>query len=244
VEQSRLHLRLKRPVVAISILQDTGVLGVEGEGWLLPDRVLPFLRAGASAVVGPWWPTSEAADRIFWPRFYELLYHRLPLGEVVWRARQAVRDALPDSLDGLAYTLFGDPRARAYWPDPSGGYMTLELDSERDGTLRPNRSYALHARVSRRPPEWYHERLVNADSLPDHIQVRFLTLGLAGEDSTNESQELRPAGRTTLQATTDIVATEPGDYLVMAQFLDGNESIKTLQLSIEVRGEERQIPHG
>ncbi len=126
--QVRLDLWFKRPLVTLGILiQGNGDLtNANGDDWPLPERVRTFLRNGASAVVGPWWPTSEDADQVFWPTFYELLARRVPLGEAVWRARLSVHSLLPHRPDWLAYALFGDPRARPYWPQPSEGYTALE----------------------------------------------------------------------------------------------------------------------
>src|ERR1043165_6520640 len=56
-KRARLDLRLNRPVISLSILDSNGARTELREDWPLPDRVLPFLRAGASAVIGPWWPT-------------------------------------------------------------------------------------------------------------------------------------------------------------------------------------------
>ncbi len=64
----------------------------------------------------PGGPPPRKPDQIFWPTFYDLLLRRMQLGEAVWRARLAVRAALPHCPDWLTYTLFGDPRARPYWP--------------------------------------------------------------------------------------------------------------------------------
>jgi len=232
-EQARLHLRLKRPVVTLSMLSDKGVIAdTSNDDWLLPDRVLPFLRAGASAVTGPWWPTSEAADRIFWPTFYDLLSRRLPLGEVVWRARLAVRDALPGRLDWLAYTLFGDPRARAYWPEPSEGYTVLECLNP-DDPLRPGNTYTFRVSIRSRPPTWYKDRLVQTEPLPERMQALFLAPGLQNEFSP--SVEMTPLGRTMLQATVDLTPPAPGDYPLLAQLLESEEHVKTLQLTLKVR---------
>jgi hypothetical protein len=232
IEQARLYSRLKRPVVTLSILgKDNDDLREDTDDWLLPERVLPFLRAGASAVVGPWWPTSEAADQVFWSRFYDLLARRLPLGEVVWQARMAVQRARPENLDWLAYTLFGDPRARAYWPEPSEGYTVLErLDP--DTPLRPGGNYTFRVSLRNRPPVWYKDRLVQPEALPDRMFALFFAPGIQSE--FNEPIEMTPMGRTMLQATIDLTPPSPGDYSILAQLLEGDEQIKTLQLTLKV----------
>jgi formylglycine-generating enzyme required for sulfatase activity len=232
VSQARLDLRRKRPVVTLSILGDDNQVDVSTDDWLLPERVLPFMRAGASAIVGPWWPTCEAADRVFWTTFYDLLARRLPLGEVVWQARLTVRQALPYRSDWLAYTLFGDPRARAYWPEPSEGYTVLEcLDP--DDPLRPGKTYAFRVSIRSRPPVWYKDRLVQTDALPERMRALFLAPGLQNEFS--QPIDMTPLGRTMLQATVDLTPPAPGNYPLLAQLLEDDEHVKTLQLTLKVR---------
>ncbi|MDX9954455.1 MAG: SUMF1/EgtB/PvdO family nonheme iron enzyme [Anaerolineae bacterium] len=233
--KARLHLRLKRPVVTLGMWDDkTMPSGTNAEAWQLPERVLPFLRAGASAVIGPWWPTSEAADRIFWPAFYDLLERRVPLGESVWRARLAVRQALPERPDWLAYALFGDPRARAYWPDPSEGYTVLECLNP-DDPLRPGKTYTFRVSLRNRPPIAYTDRLVQPEALPETLRALFLVPGL--QTVIAEPIEMTPLGRTMLQATVDLTPPAPGDYPLLVQLLEGDEHIKTMQLTLKVRAE-------
>ncbi len=231
--EARLHLRLKRPVVTLGMWDDkTMPSGTNAEAWQLPERVLPFLRAGASAVIGPWWPTAEAADRIFWPTFYDLLERRVPLGESVWRARLAVRQALPERPDWLAYALFGDPRARAYWPEPSEGYTVLECLNP-DDPLRPGKTYTFRVSLRNRPPIAYTDRLVQPEALPETLRALFLAPGL--QTVLAEPVEMTPLGRTMLQATVDLTPPAPGDYPLVVQLLEGDEHVKTLQMTLKVR---------
>ena len=231
--EARLHLRLKRPVVTLGMWDDkTMPSGTNAEAWQLPERVLPFLRAGASAVIGPWWPTAEAADRIFWPTFYDLLERRVPLGEGVWRARLAVQQALPERPDWLAYALFGDPRARAYWPEPSEGYTVLECLNP-DDPLRPGKTYTFRVSLRNRPPIAYTDRLVQPEALPETLRALFLAPGL--QTVLAEPVEMTSLGRTMLQATVDLTPPAPGDYPLVVQLLEGDEHVKTLQMTLKVR---------
>jgi hypothetical protein len=50
----------------------------------------------------------------------------------------------------------------------------------------------------------------------------------------NEPIEMTPMGRTMLQATIDLTPPSPGDYSILAQLLEGDEQIKTLQLTLKV----------
>lgn len=69
----RIDLQLKRPVVSFGMVRRSGIDANMADAWPLLSRALPFLRAGASAVVGPWWPTSAVLDRVFCPTMYDLL---------------------------------------------------------------------------------------------------------------------------------------------------------------------------
>ncbi|MFO1432828.1 MAG: SUMF1/EgtB/PvdO family nonheme iron enzyme [Candidatus Competibacteraceae bacterium] len=235
VPKARLDLRLKRPVVTLSMLSRDGPPhSLSTDEWPLPERLLPFLRAGASAVVGPWWPTCEAADRIFWPCFYDLLERRLPVGEAVWRARLAVARALPHRLDWLAYTLFGDPRARPYWPEASEGYTTLECLNP-DEPLRPGKTYTFRATLRARPPTWHQERLVQVDRLPDEAKALFIAPGLLA--NVPEIVTMSPAGRTIRQAIISITPPRSGSYPLLVELVEGNRHLETLQLILNVGDE-------
>jgi hypothetical protein len=231
-QEARLQLKLRRPLIALSVLNQNGNnRQVDPTTWLLPERVLPFLRAGASAVVGPWWPTNETADRIFWTTFYDLLARRLRLGEIVWRARLAVQQAYPHRPDGLAYALFGDPRARPYWPESSQGYTVLECLSP-DDPLRPGQTYDFQVSVRARPPIWYQDRLIQTEELPDQIEALFMAPGLL--TAAPKPVPLTPNGRTMRQATISLTPPTAGVYPLVVQLLEGNRHLETLQLILKV----------
>ena len=225
VPQARLDLRLKRPVITLSML------GAAHDEWLLPERVLPFLRAGASAVVAPWWPTCQEADQIFWATFYQLLARRIRLGDAVARARLAVRRALPQRADWLAYTAFGEPRARAYWPDTSEGYTALECLNPAE-PLEVGQTYYFRASIRSRPPIWYTERLVVTDESPRQLWALFLVPDF--EPPIRQTIEMSPLGQTMVQATIGITPTDSGEFLLIARLFEGREMLQALQLDLLV----------
>jgi GH25 family lysozyme M1 (1,4-beta-N-acetylmuramidase)/nucleoside phosphorylase/O-acetyl-ADP-ribose deacetylase (regulator of RNase III) len=232
VQNARLDVWHKRPIVAVSVLAEDGCGPVTpDEVGLLAERATGFLRAGVSAVVGPWWPTSEAADRIFWTTFYHLLEEHVILGEAVWRARLTVERALPDRPDWLAYTLFGDPRARPYWVEDSEGYASLQCRNP-DIPLCAGKAYIFEARIGARVPLGYRDRLMHVEALPEAAQALFLGTGL--NISALEAVDLQPAGRTLLRAAVNVTAPAPGNYLLVAQFYQGDEHLKTLRLPLQV----------
>ncbi len=229
VRQARLNLRLKRPLVTPIRSQPRA----DGGYWLLPERVLPFLRAGASAVIAPWWETAEKSDRLFWSHFYQLFRQCLPLGEAVWRSRLAVRRACPHTNDWLAYTLFGDPCARAYEPEPSEGYAAVECLNP-DEPLHSGKTYYFRASLRNRPPVWYTDRLIEPEELPQQLQALFMAPGL--QTNFPKPLAMQPVGNTMRQATIDLTPTAPGNYPLLVQLLEGDELVKRLQLNLEVRG--------
>jgi hypothetical protein len=230
--QARLDLRFKRPLVTMSLLDDSGShTAPPADEWLLPERVLPFLRAGASAVIGPWWATSEEADLLFWTTFYDLLERRLPLGEAVRRARLEVARALPHRPDWLAYSLFGDPRARIYWPEESEGYASLECLNP-DYPLQPGSTYIFQACLASRPPAWYQDRINQVTQLPEEVQALFLAPGL--QSDTVQAVPMMRYGRALLRATISLTPTQPGEYPLIVQLMEGKEFLKTMQLILTV----------
>jgi hypothetical protein len=227
-----LDLRAKRPLVTLSLLD--GAPGPEQDlfaPWLLPAQAVTFLGAGASAVVGPLWPTSEETDLLFWRSFYRLLEGGLSLGEVVRRARLEVAAAMPEGPDWLAYTLFGDPRARTYWPEESDGYAALECLNP-ETPLRVGRPYIFEATISSRPPEWYRARVDQVSQLPEDMQALFVAPGL---DLPDVPLPMRRYGRSLLRATLPIIPLRPGDFPLLVYLMQGEETYKTLKLTLKVQ---------
>jgi hypothetical protein len=235
-QQGRPELRRKRPVIGLGMVRLDGPLPAACAGrWLLPARVLPYLRAGASAVIAPWWATSVDADRVFWPSFYDLIHrYHVSLGEAVWRARQEVRHALPDRPDWLAYTLFGDPRARPYEPQLSEGYTALEcLNSEPDGTLRPGKAYQFRVSISTRPPVWHEGRLVLTEALPKQPRAVFMIPDW--QETIPDPISLTADGSFEVQATEVFVPPEEGRFVLTVRLLDGDERLQSLQVRVRVQ---------
>ncbi|MFE1437208.1 CHAT domain-containing protein [Streptomyces sp. NPDC058739] len=71
-----------------------------------------FLQAGAAAVIGTSWAVRDTTARLFAGTLYERLRAGLTLGESVSEARALARDNMPGDSTWLAYTVYGDPRAK------------------------------------------------------------------------------------------------------------------------------------
>jgi hypothetical protein len=156
------------------------------------------------------------------------------LGEAVWRSRLAVARAYPERVDWLAYVVYGDPRARGYWPEESEGYTVLECTNA-DEPLRVGKTYTFRASIRTRPPVQYQDRLVKTRELPHDMRALFLAPGLHNDAPT--PIEMEPAGRTVYQASVDLSVAKAGDYPLTVQFYQGTERVKTLQVTLKVRGE-------
>jgi hypothetical protein len=228
--KARLDLRLKRPIITLGTTTKRDISETEDE-WVLSERVTPFLRSGASAVIGSSWPTSDTADQIFWSTVYNLLERRVPFGEIIRYARRIAKQAAPDQLDWLAYTAFGDPRARAYFPEESEGYTALECLNP-DDPLRPGKTYYFRASIRSRPPIWYRERLRQVEALPEDPCVVFLSPALDLTDP--EPIKMTPLGRMMVQATIRITPQEEGEYPLTTTLFDGEERLQVLYLTLKV----------
>ena len=229
--EARVSLRLKQPIIGLSFLQRSPHPHLMTN--LLPQRVLPFLRAGAGAVVGTWWPVSQRADRVFRKTFYDLLERRLDLGEIVRRSRLAVRRALPHLSDWCAYTLFGDPRARPYQPEPGQGYTTLECLNP-DEPFQPGKRYTFRICIRSRPPIWHRERLIQPEPLPEQVHALVMAPRLIPESV--RTVPLKPMSRNRIQATISLTLPDEGNFPLLVSLMQGNRHLETLQMMLDTRG--------
>jgi len=233
VVSHRLDLHRKRPVVTISSSDLDGEMKTGNfAGWVLQEHSLPFLRAGASAVLGSCWNVSASADRMFWGAFYDYLGERISLGDAVWRSRYNLKYLRPDKLDHLTYVCFGDPLARPYFPEPGEGYAALECINSED-PLRPGKTYYFRASLRKRPPIEYVEKLIKVGELPEQLNALFLVPGL--QKGVPEAIPMQPHGRHMVEAVYKVTPSATGDFPLIVQFLEGDEHLKTLQIILRVR---------
>jgi hypothetical protein len=71
-----------------------------------------FVHLGCGGFVGTLWPVTDRAALAFAQAFYHWMRLGLPIGEVMLRARQGVRERYPNDPTWLAYCCFADPMAR------------------------------------------------------------------------------------------------------------------------------------
>ncbi len=204
------------PWVALSIVAN-----------LLPQRALSFLRAGAGAVVGCWWPVSARADAVFSKTLYELLDRRMSFGDAVLQSRLAVRRDLPNRPDWLAYTLFGTPRARTYRPEISKGYTALECLNP-DEPLQPGKDYTFRVSIHAQPPMWHRDRLVKTMLPEQDIQAMFIAPLLLPESV--RVVPLEPLGRSRRQASITLQLPQSGAFPLLVELVEDARHLETLQL--------------
>jgi len=230
-----LDLHHKTPLVTFgmqSVNHQTALTDVESK-WM-PT----FIRAGASAFISALWATSPQADWLFWRAFYQAIWQRVPLGEAVLQARQYVRQAMPDSMDWLAYFLVGDPMARGYIPSPSEGYTALEcINHDLEQPFRIRRSYKFRVSLRMTPPPWYHERRYKSPEYPwgaPHVFVFAHSFKLC----TEPLLPLRSSGGDIMEATFELIPQRVGEHDIFVKFMDGDAVRQTLSFNIKVTDEE------
>jgi hypothetical protein len=167
------------------------------------------------------------------------------LGEAFYTSRQLARAAAPDSLDWLAYVLFGDPMARPYRPVEGKGYAVVEpIGREIDEPLPPGVPIRFRLSLRRTPPVWHEERVIEvAENLTfENLQAHVKTFGLQVTPDSAIAMSLAPTGNYlgwfTLVAPPEMVGNSA---LVQVFLMDGMQPIHSLMfsLNIEIEGVER-----
>ncbi|KYC44035.1 hypothetical protein WA1_02510 [Scytonema hofmannii PCC 7110] len=237
---AKLNFRRHRPVVTLSYVKtETPELTALEQTW-----ASAFIRAGCSGFIGSLWAVEPSVEAAFMSCFYNRLWAGASLGEAFYTSRQLARAAAPDSLDWLAYVLYGDPMARPYRPVPGDGYAIVEpIGREIDDPLFPGASARFRVSLRRAPPIWHKDRVIEvAENLAfENLQVHIVTYGL----------QIIPELPITMTRTdkgdylgwfTLVVPAEMTDpsALVQVYFADGMRPIHSLTFSfkIESRREE------
>lgn len=231
----KLNLRRNRPLVGLSYLGQDRPAGIS-----LAERLgRAYLNAGCSAFVGPLWAVDPAVEAAFVSTFYAALWGGARLGQAFQASRRMARLSVPDSLDWLAYTLFGDPMARPYLPEKGDGYAVVEpVGREMEDVLAPGQSARFRVMLQRKPPVWNDDRIIEvAEAFSfERPQARIVapdlvvTPGAAVElFRTPEGEYL---GWFTLAAPAGLDLDET---LVQVFFMDGTRIVHTLMFPLTLR---------
>ncbi len=232
VRTVRLSLRRYHPLVSLSYLS-----GGRPELTHIEDIWIPtYLRAGCSAFVGPRWAVQPTAEAVFVRAFYSALWGGASLGKAFHQAQALLRHSLPESLDWLAYTLVGDPMARAYHPVTGEGYAVVEsVGRQMEDPLLPGSEARFRVSLRRTPPVWHEDRVIEVaeDLRFEQLEVRIVATGLT----------IAPGRRVSLVRTPDrnyqgwftlIVPEEAAREIALVEvyFRDGRRPVHSLVFEV------------
>jgi hypothetical protein len=237
VRKNRLTLQRNRPLVSLSYLSQgqAEMTGLE-ENW-----GPTYLSAGCSAFVGPLWAVEPAVEAAFVSGFYTALWRGAALGEAFQAARRLAHSAVADSLDWMAYVLFGDPMARPYLPVKSEGYAVVEpVGRQIDDLLSPGGSARYRVKLSRTPPVWHKDRVVEVakdlvfENLAVHVIASELEVTPSSTIEMIRTTERDYQGWFTLVAPK---AIQNETSHVQTYFVDGDRMVHSLMFSIPLQNQ-------
>ena len=221
-------MRRNRPLVTLSYLRtDRSELTCLQKTW-----AATFIRAGCSAFVGSLWAVNPATEAAFISSFYYALWSGDSLGDAFHNARRLARATVPDSLDWLAYLLFGDPMARPYRPVQGQGYAVVEpIGQDIADPVTPGTTVRFRISLRRTPPVWHEERVIEvAETLTfNDLQAHIVTFGLQVTPATSISLRPTPSGNYLGWFNLSVPPDITGDSaLVQVYFADGIQTVHTL----------------
>ncbi|WP_204150606.1 hypothetical protein [Leptolyngbya sp. CCY15150] len=230
----KLSLRRNHPLITLSYLrQDQPELTHLQQTW-----AATFIRAGCSAFVGSLWAVNPATEAAFVSSFYHALWKGDSLGGAFQTARRLARAAVPDSLDWLAYLLFGDPMARPYRPVQGQGYAVVEpIGQDINDPVPPGSTIRFKVSLRRTPPVWHEERVIEvAENLTfGDLQASISASGLEVMPSASIPLRILPNGNYlgwfNLAVPTDITEESA---LIQVYFVDGRRLVQSLTFALNI----------
>jgi DNA-binding PadR family transcriptional regulator/O-acetyl-ADP-ribose deacetylase (regulator of RNase III) len=240
VQPAKLTLRRNRPLVTLSYIN-----AGQSELTLLEKTwASTFVRAGCSAFVGSLWAVQPNVESAFSSTFYNMIWAGKFLGIAFQTARELAKAVAPDSLDWLAYVLFGDPMARPYRPVQGQGYAVVEpIGQEIDDPVSPGTSVRFRVSLRRTPPVWYENRLMTVaeDLTFEDLRVFVITSGLQVIPDDSIVMRRTATGDYlnwfTLTVPADI---EARSIVVQVYFEDGMEPVHNLRFALNVIKQESE----
>jgi hypothetical protein len=237
IRPSKLNLRRNRPFVTLGYVKtDITELAELEKTW-----ASAFIRAGCSGFAGSLWAVEPAIEAAFISSFYNQLWTGASLGEAFYTSRQLARAVAPDSLDWLAYVLFGDPMARPYLPVEGKGYAVVEpIGRDIDEPMTVDVPLRFRLSLRRTPPVWHEDRVMEVaeDLRFENLQVHVNAAGLEVTPDSAINMNLAPTdnylGWFTLTAPPEMAGDS---VLVEVYFMDGEEAIDNLIFSLDIANE-------
>ncbi len=234
VQPAKLSLRRNHPLVSLSYLN----AGQPELTALEQTWASTFVRAGCSAFVGSLWAVQPNVEAAFVSAFYNSIWAGQTLGVAFQTARRLAKTVVPESLDWLAYVLFGDPMARPYRPVQGQGYAVVEpIGQEIDDPVSPGSTVRFRVSLRRTPPVWYENRLMEvAEDLSfDDLRVFIVTSGLQVTPGDSILMTRTATGDYlgwfTLTVPTEM---ESRSVLVQVYFEDGIEPVHNLRFALNI----------
>ncbi|MBD2214628.1 tetratricopeptide repeat protein [Nostoc linckia FACHB-104] len=234
VQPAKLSLRRNHPLVSLSYLNaGQAELTALEQTW-----ASTFVRAGCSAFVGSLWAVQPNVEAAFVSAFYHSIWAGQTLAAAFQTARRLAKTVVPESLDWLAYVLFGDPMARPYRPVQGQGYAVVEpIGQEIDDPVSPGSTVRFRVSLRRTPPVWYENRLMEvAEDLSfDDLRVFIVTSGLQVTPGDSILMTRTATGDYlgwfTLTAPAEM---ESRSVLVQVYFEDGIEPVHNLRFALNI----------
>ncbi|MBR8835012.1 MAG: serine/threonine-protein kinase [Stigonema ocellatum SAG 48.90 = DSM 106950] len=234
VQPAKLSLRRNHPLVSLSYLN----AGQPELTALEQTWASTFVRAGCSAFVGSLWAVQPNVEAAFVSAFYHSIWAGQTLGVAFQTARRLAKTVVPESLDWLAYVLFGDPMARPYRPVQGQGYAVVEpIGQEIDDPVPPGSTVRFRVSLRRTPPVWYENRLMEVaeDLTFDDLRVFIVTSGLQVTPDDSIVMTRTATGDYLGWFTLTVPAEMEGEtVLVQVHFEDGMEPVHGLRFSLKV----------
>lgn len=234
VQPAKLSLRRNHPLVSLSYLN----AGQPELTALEQTWASTFVRAGCSAFVGSLWAVQPNVEAAFVSAFYNSIWSGQTLGVAFQTARRLAKTVVPESLDWLAYVLFGDPMARPYRPVQGQGYAVVEpIGQEIDDPVSPGSTIRFRVSLRRTPPVWYENRLMEvAEDLSfDDLRVFIVTSGLQVTPGDSILMTRTATGDYLGWFTLTVPAEMEGEtVLVQVHFEDGMEPVHGLRFSLKI----------
>ena len=234
VQPAKLSLRRNRPLVTLGYMS----AGQPELTALEHTWASTFVRAGCSAFVGSLWAVQPDVEAAFVSGFYHNLWAGQSLGMAFQAARSLARAVAPDSLDWLAYVLFGDPMARPYRPVEGQGYAVVEpIGQEIDDPVPPRATVRFRVSLRRTPPVWYENRLMEVaeDLAFEDLQVFIVTSGLQVTPADSVEMRRTPTGDYLGWFSLSVPREmESQSVLVQVFFEDGMEPVHSLRFQVKI----------
>jgi uncharacterized caspase-like protein len=241
IRPAKLNLRRNRPFVTLGYVKtDVPELAELEKTW-----ASAFIRAGCSGFTGSLWAVEASVEVAFISSFYNQLWTGASLGEAFYISCQLARAVAPDSLDWLAYVLFGDPMARPYLPVEGKGYAVVEpIGRDIDEPMPVSVPLRFRLSLRRTPPVWHEDRVMEVaeDLRFENLHVHISAAGLEITPDSTIDMNLAPTGNYLGWFTLTAPPEMAGDSaLVEVYFVDGEEPIDNLIFSLEIGNEGGEI---